>query len=111
MGITLSIDDFGTGYSSLSYLAQLPIDQLKVDRSFIAKIGEGGNNGEIIRAIITLGRAMSKQVLAEGIESPHQLSILQDLGCEFGQGFLLSPPLDATVAAAVASKGATTRGA
>ena len=105
MGITLSIDDFGTGHSSLAYLAQLPIDQLKVDRSFIAKIGEGGDRGEIMRAIMTLGRALSKQVLAEGIENPQQLSILQDLGCEFGQGFLLSPPLDATVASAVATRG------
>jgi diguanylate cyclase (GGDEF)-like protein/PAS domain S-box-containing protein len=109
MGITLSIDDFGTGHSSLSYLAQLPIDQLKVDRSFIAKLGEGGDRGEIIRAIMTLGRALSKQVLAEGIENAQQLSILQDLGCELGQGFLLSPPLDATVASAVATKGAPAR--
>jgi len=111
LGITLSIDDFGTGHSSLAYLAQLPIDQLKVDRSFIAKIGEGGDNSEIMRAIMTLGRALSKQVLAEGIENSRQLSILQDLGCEFGQGYLLSPPVDTTVAAAIATKGAPARGA
>jgi diguanylate cyclase (GGDEF)-like protein/PAS domain S-box-containing protein len=109
-GVTLSIDDFGTGHSSLAYLAQLPIDQLKVDRSFIAKIGEGADNGEIMRAIMTLGRALSKQVLAEGIETPRQLSILQDLGCEFGQGFLLSPPVDATVAAAIATRRSPARG-
>ena len=98
LGVCLSIDDFGTGHSSLAYLAQLPIDQLKIDRSFISRVGDGPDKGEIIRAIMTLGRALSKQVLAEGIESPQQLSILQDLGCEYGQGFLLSPPLDASVA-------------
>jgi len=95
MGVTLSIDDFGTGYSSLSYLAKLPIDQLKVDRSFIEKMGEDGDNGEIVRAIFTLGQALSKQVLAEGIETAKQLSLLQELGCEFGQGFLLSHPVNA----------------
>jgi diguanylate cyclase (GGDEF)-like protein/PAS domain S-box-containing protein len=105
MGLTLSIDDFGTGHSSLSDLAQLPIDQLKVDRSFIAKIGAGDDKGEFVRAMMSLGRALSKQVLAEGIESARQLTVLQDLGCEFGQGFLLSPPVDATVALAIASRG------
>jgi diguanylate cyclase (GGDEF)-like protein len=105
MGVSLSIDDFGTGHSSLAYLAQLPIDQLKIDRSFISKVGDGQDRGDIIRAIMTLGRALSKQVLAEGIETSSQLSLLQDLGCEFGQGFLLSPPLDATVASAVATRG------
>jgi EAL domain-containing protein (putative c-di-GMP-specific phosphodiesterase class I) len=111
LGITLGIDDFGTGHSSLAHLAQLPIDQLKVDRSFIARIGEGADNGEIMRAIVALGRALSKQVLAEGIENPRQLSILQDLGCEFGQGFLLSPPVDTTVAEAIATRGSAARGA
>ena len=101
-GVALSIDDFGTGHSSLAYLAQLPIDQLKIDRSFIAPLGEGDDRGEIVRAILTLGRALSKQVLAEGIETQSQLSILQDLGCEVGQGFLLSRPLDAGAAAAIA---------
>ena len=101
MGIALSIDDFGTGHSSLAYLAQLPIDQLKIDRSFIAPLGEEDDKGEVVRAIMTLGRALSKQVLAEGIETQKQLSILQDLGCEVGQGFLLSRPLDAQGAAAI----------
>jgi diguanylate cyclase (GGDEF)-like protein len=108
MGVALSIDDFGTGHSSLAYLAQLPIDQLKIDRSFIAPLGEGDARGEVVRAIMTLGRALSKQVLAEGIETPKQLSILQDLGCEVGQGFLLSRPLDAKAAVAlVAERGAS----
>lgn len=108
MGVALSIDDFGTGHSSLAYLAQLPIDQLKIDRSFIAPLGEGGDKAEVVRAIMTLGRALSKQVLAEGIETQAQLSILQDLGCEVGQGFLLSRPLDGQAAAAlVAARGAS----
>ena len=111
MGITLSIDDFGTGHLSLSRLSRLPIDQLKVDRSFIARIGAGDDDGRIVGAIVSLGRALSKQVLAEGIENPRQLSILQDLGCEFGQGFLLSPPVDATVAEAMATRGKPVRGA
>jgi EAL domain-containing protein (putative c-di-GMP-specific phosphodiesterase class I) len=95
MGVTLSIDDFGTGYSSLNYLATLPIDALKVDRSFIEKMVTGGEGNEIVRAIFKLGQALSKQVFAEGIETGAQLDMLQELGCEFGQGFLLSRPVDA----------------
>ena len=95
MGVTLSIDDFGTGYSSLNYLATLPIDALKVDRSFIEKMSAEGEGNEIVRAIFKLGQALSKQVFAEGIETEPQLTMLQELGCEFGQGFLLSRPVDA----------------
>jgi diguanylate cyclase (GGDEF)-like protein/PAS domain S-box-containing protein len=95
MGVTLSIDDFGTGYSSLNYLATLPIDALKVDRSFIEKMVGGGEGNEIVRAIFKLGQALSKQVFAEGIETGAQLRLLEELGCEFGQGFLLSRPVDA----------------
>jgi diguanylate cyclase (GGDEF)-like protein/PAS domain S-box-containing protein len=99
MGVTLSIDDFGTGYSSLSYLATLPIDALKVDRSFIERMSRDGDGGEIVKAIFKLGQALSKQVFAEGIETGAQLSLLQELGCEYGQGFLLSRPVDAARAA------------
>jgi diguanylate cyclase (GGDEF)-like protein/PAS domain S-box-containing protein len=95
MGVQLSIDDFGTGYSSLSYLATLPIDALKVDRSFIERMGREGDGSEIVKAIFKLGQALSKQVYAEGIETRAQLSLLQELGCEFGQGFLLSRPVNA----------------
>jgi EAL domain-containing protein (putative c-di-GMP-specific phosphodiesterase class I) len=95
MGVQLSIDDFGTGYSSLSYLATLPIDALKVDRSFIDKMSREGEGNEIVKAIFKLGQALSKQVYAEGIETRAQLSLLQELGCEFGQGFLLSRPVNA----------------
>jgi diguanylate cyclase (GGDEF)-like protein/PAS domain S-box-containing protein len=99
MGVTLSIDDFGTGYSSLSYLATLPIDALKVDRSFIERMSRDGDGGEIVKAIFKLGQALSKQVFAEGIETGAQLALLQELGCEYGQGFLLSRPVDAARAA------------
>ena len=99
MGVTLSIDDFGTGYSSLSYLATLPIDALKVDRSFIERMSRDGDGGEIVKAIFKLGQALSKQVFAEGIETGAQLTLLQELGCEYGQGFLLSRPVDAARAA------------
>jgi diguanylate cyclase (GGDEF)-like protein/PAS domain S-box-containing protein len=99
MGVTLSIDDFGTGYSSLSYLATLPIDQLKVDRSFIERMNRDAEGGEIVKAIFKLGHALSKQVFAEGIETGAQLSQLQELGCEYGQGFLISRPVNAERAA------------
>jgi diguanylate cyclase (GGDEF)-like protein/PAS domain S-box-containing protein len=94
MGVTLSIDDFGTGYSSLSYLAKLPIDALKIDRSFVERMGQGGDN-EIVKAIFKLGQTLGKQVYAEGIETGAQLEMLRELGCEFGQGFLLSRPVNA----------------
>ena len=95
MGVQLSIDDFGTGYSSLSYLATLPIDALKVDRSFIDRMSRDGEGSEIVKAIFKLGQALSKEVYAEGIETNAQLALLRELGCEFGQGFLLSRPVNA----------------
>jgi len=101
MGVTLSIDDFGTGYSSLSYLATLPIDALKVDKSFIEKMACDGNGSEIVKAIFKLGQALSKQVFAEGIETGAQLALLRELGCQFGQGYLLSRPVDAERAGGV----------
>jgi diguanylate cyclase (GGDEF)-like protein/PAS domain S-box-containing protein len=103
MGVTLSIDDFGTGYSSLSYLATLPIDALKVDKSFIEKMSCDDNGNEIVKAIFKLGQALSKQVFAEGIETVAQLALLRELGCEFGQGYLLSRPVDAQHAEGVLS--------
>jgi EAL domain-containing protein (putative c-di-GMP-specific phosphodiesterase class I) len=93
--VTLSIDDFGTGYSSLNYLATLPIDALKIDRSFVERMTRDGQGNEIVKAIFKLGQALSKDVYAEGIETGTQLVLLQELGCEYGQGYLLSRPLDA----------------
>ena len=107
LGVTLSIDDFGTGYSSLNYLATLPIDALKVDRSFIERMGLAGDGNEIVKAIFRLGAALSKQVFAEGIETSDQLVQLRALGCEFGQGYLLSRPVDAERAGIVVARGPT----
>lgn len=92
--IQLSIDDFGTGYSSLSYLSQFPVDNLKIDRSFINKI-DGVNNAEIVRAIITLGHALGMTIVAEGIETSEQAEYLRQLGCLYGQGYFFSKPLNA----------------
>ncbi len=101
IGVTLSIDDFGTGYSSLSYLATLPFDALKVDRSFIDKMSSEGNGSEIVKAIFKLGHALGKQVFAEGIETGAQLALLKELGCKYGQGYLLSSPVGAERAGGV----------
>ncbi|MFO1219284.1 MAG: bifunctional diguanylate cyclase/phosphodiesterase [Burkholderiaceae bacterium] len=93
IGVGISVDDFGTGYSSLSYLSTLPISSLKVDRSFVANMAKAEHDTEIVKAIVGLGNALGKTVIAEGIESPAQLSRLRALGCRFGQGYLLAPPM------------------
>ena len=92
-GVQITIDDFGTGYSSFSYLHQFPIDLLKVDRSFVSAMEENTENGEIVRTVITLAKALNLKVVAEGIESIHQFHQLRVLGCEYGQGYLFSKPL------------------
>ncbi len=92
LGIQLSIDDFGTGYSSLSYLHRLPFDTLKIDRSFVYSVGENGENSEILQTIISLAKNLKKKVIAEGIETDSQLRLLQNLGCDYGQGYLLARP-------------------
>jgi diguanylate cyclase (GGDEF)-like protein/PAS domain S-box-containing protein len=105
IGVGLSVDDFGTGYSSLSYLSTLPITSLKIDRSFVQRLQEGQSDSkdtEVVRAVITLGQALGKTVIAEGIETPAQLAQLRNLGCEFGQGYLLARPLSPEMAAATA---------
>ncbi len=93
LGVKLSIDDFGTGYSSLSYLHRFPIDTLKIDRSFVSTMEEGSENGEIVRTVIALAKALNLSVIAEGIESLHQFHQLRILGCEYGQGYLFSRPV------------------
>jgi len=92
LGVKLSIDDFGTGYSSLSYLHRLPFDTLKIDRSFVYSVGEDGENSEILQTIISLAKNLKMRVIAEGIETETQLSLLQSLGCDYGQGYLLARP-------------------
>jgi diguanylate cyclase (GGDEF)-like protein/PAS domain S-box-containing protein len=93
IGVNLAIDDFGTGYSSLSYLSTLPINSLKIDRSFVNGLKSSNKDVEIIRGIISLGNSLGKSVVAEGIETNSQLGQLRELGCEYGQGWQLSRPL------------------
>ena len=94
-GVRFSIDDFGTGYSSLAYLSTLPIDSLKIDRSFVMGMHEKPQNVEIVRAVLNLGQSLGRKVIAEGIETREQLATLRRLGVPVGQGFLLSRPLRA----------------
>ena len=100
-GVRISLDDFGTGYSSFSYLHQLPYDTLKIDRSFVSRIGEQGENCEIVHAIIVLAHNLRMDVVAEGVEEAHQATQLQKLACEYGQGYHFAKPLDATAAGAL----------
>jgi diguanylate cyclase (GGDEF)-like protein len=94
LGVRIAIDDFGTGYSSLSYLSRLPIDVLKMDRSFVCAMSRTPQEGALARAIIQLGQTLGVQTVAEGIEGAVQLAQLRQLDCDFGQGFFLSEPLD-----------------
>jgi diguanylate cyclase (GGDEF)-like protein len=94
LGVRVAIDDFGTGYSSLAYLQRFPVDALKIDRSFIAKLREGPEGETLIRTLIQLGESLSIETLAEGIEHDSELSLLRKERCDAGQGFLLTPPLD-----------------
>ncbi|MDR3641145.1 MAG: EAL domain-containing protein [Humidesulfovibrio sp.] len=93
MGVSFSVDDFGTGYSSLAYLTRLPLDHLKIDLSFVRMLEHGKENLEIVRAIIQLATSLRMDVVAEGVETLNQQSILQGLGCEYFQGYLFARPL------------------
>ncbi|MBV9866702.1 MAG: EAL domain-containing protein [Abitibacteriaceae bacterium] len=104
LGLQLSIDDFGTGYSSLSYLHQFPLDNLKIDRSFVNRIGPNGENSEIVRAIVTLAKNLGMKVIAEGVETADQLAQLRLLGCEYGQGYYFSKPITGEEAANLLAK-------
>ncbi len=101
LGVGFSIDDFGTGYSSLAYLGTLPIESLKIDRSFVMGLHQTAQNVEIVRAVLNLGQSLGRTVIAEGIETLEQLSTLRQLGVPFGQGYLLSRPLRAEQAQAL----------
>ncbi|CAN5873359.1 hypothetical protein BH20ACI4_BH20ACI4_12390 [soil metagenome] len=105
LGVRLSTDDFGTGFSSLSYLHRFPFDRLKIDRSFINKMDEDTKSGEIVRTILMLAQNLNIETVAEGIETRRQLSQLQELGCNFGQGFLFSKPVAAPEAEKLIKEG------
>lgn len=99
IGIRVAVDDFGTGYSSLSYLKRLPVDILKVDRSFVDGLGQDHDATAIVRAIVTLAQTMNLTVTAEGVETAEQLAHLRDLGCDTGQGYYFSRPQPAGLVA------------
>jgi diguanylate cyclase (GGDEF)-like protein/PAS domain S-box-containing protein len=103
LGVKLSIDDFGTGYSSLSYLHRFPIDTLKIDRSFVTQMSDNNENMEIVRTVVMLAQNLGMDVVAEGVETTEQLSLLQRLGCEFGQGYFFSKPVGASNAEKIIS--------
>jgi diguanylate cyclase (GGDEF)-like protein len=99
-GVQVFVDDFGTGYSSLAYLTNLPVDRLKIDRTFVAAIDDPSRL-RIVRTIATLAHDLGKPLVAEGVERPDQLERLLAMGCEYGQGWLFSRPMDAAQAAAL----------
>jgi diguanylate cyclase (GGDEF)-like protein/PAS domain S-box-containing protein len=93
MGVRVAIDDFGTGYSSLSYLRRVPIDAVKIDRSFVASVASSEQQRELVRGIVWLTSTLGLQVIAEGIETTVERDVLAELGCPMGQGYLYSPPM------------------
>jgi EAL domain-containing protein (putative c-di-GMP-specific phosphodiesterase class I) len=97
LGMPLSVDDFGTGYSSLTYLKRLPIDQVKVDKSFVGSVGVAdSDDAAIVRAVVAMASALRLRTVAEGVEVMEQLDALREVGCDFGQGFYFSTPQPAT---------------
>jgi len=112
LGVHIAIDDFGTGYSSLAYLQQLPIDSLKIDRSFIRDLTQpaatAGPGQTLVRTIVAMAHGLGMQVVAEGVETKGQLEFLQTVGCERGQGFLVARPMPAEITErAIGRRGAT----
>jgi EAL domain-containing protein (putative c-di-GMP-specific phosphodiesterase class I) len=93
MGVTIAIDDFGTGFSSVSYLSKLPVDTLKIDRSFVTNMNASREGLALASSIITLAHSLKLNVVAEGVETQEQLRLLRMLGCDEMQGFLFSKPL------------------
>jgi EAL domain-containing protein (putative c-di-GMP-specific phosphodiesterase class I) len=97
LGLHLAVDDFGTGYSSLTYLKRFPLEAIKIDRSFVAGLGLDTEDTTIVEAVVNLGHSFGMAVVAEGLETPLQLSRLRDLGCDRGQGYLFGRPRPASI--------------
>jgi EAL domain-containing protein (putative c-di-GMP-specific phosphodiesterase class I) len=95
LGIRIAVDDFGTGYSSLGHLRQFPVDVLKIDRSFVSQLADGGEGEILLHTLVQLGKALEIETTAEGIERPQDLSLIRDKECDNGQGFLFTRPLSA----------------
>ena len=95
LGVEMQLDDFGTGYSSLSALHRLPMKALKVDRSFVSRMASENATSQLVRTISLMARGLDLAVIAEGVETPEQLAGVREIGCDFAQGFLISPPVDA----------------
>jgi EAL domain-containing protein (putative c-di-GMP-specific phosphodiesterase class I) len=95
IGVSIAIDDFGTGYSAISYLQRVPFDLLKIDRTFVAALQVEAPGATLVRTIMDLAHTLGRPVIAEGVEQQVELDGLRQLGCEFGQGYLLGPPGDA----------------
>ena len=92
-GIRIAADDFGTGYANLAFLNRFPLDVLKIDRTFITNMASDGRSRKIVKTIVNLAQELGMSILAEGIEAPEEIEVLRELGCGYGQGFLLSPPI------------------
>ena len=97
----MAIDDFGTGYSSLSYLKRFPVDTLKIDRSFVAGLGQNAEDTAIVQAVVTMAHTVGLTVTAEGVESNEITTHLQGLGCDLAQGYHFAKPLSSTGLAAL----------
>ncbi len=105
LGVNLSIDDFGTGYSSLAYLKRFPVQQLKIDRSFVQDLPSNDSDGQLVSTMISMARGLKLHVVAEGVEMPYQEAFLSSLGCDVAQGFLYSRPVPADQIPALLSRG------
>jgi len=106
LGVTLAIDDFGTGYSSLAYLRRFPVDTLKIDRSFVERLGGQTDDAALASTIVQLGQSLGMSTVAEGIEEYGQLAALRDMGCTLAQGFYFSRPVPAGEAGRLLMEGA-----
>jgi EAL domain-containing protein (putative c-di-GMP-specific phosphodiesterase class I) len=107
--VCIAIDDFGTGYSSLSYLHQMPVDELKIDRSFISRLDHDVRDRHLVAAIMGMARALDIAVVAEGVETEQQLELLAGFDCRLAQGYLFSAPRPADEFFALLRNGARTR--